>query len=256
MNIPLRELKDELKNNSEECKNINSYDNIIISKSVFGLLSRLINKFENSKSYQTGLFIKSINDWLDRKDNNSPLHYDGPISVGDIYMVDWNIGYSPELCYEHPCVIISEFEDFVFVLPVSGQKAYIDIGFHPTKNKDGDKNYRIVNMEDGFNKECVIHVNQPKTISKTRILYKMGSLSINDDGESKLLNEIKLEMINKYFPNEYNSILEENNSYKRKIEYLANQRKRNQSRADKYRNENEILKDKLLELESILDKLQ
>ena len=84
----------------------------------------------------------------------------------------------------------------------------------------------------------------------------MGSLSINDDGESKLLNEIKLEMINKYFPNEYNSILEENNSYKRKIEYLANQRKRNQSRADKYRNENEILKDKLLELESILDKLQ
>lgn len=254
MQIPIRDLKQELKSNSDECKNVLSYDHTIISKSVFGLFSKLINKFEKSKSYQTGLFVKSISDWLDRKDDNRPL--DGSIkniSPGDIYMVDWNIGYSPELSYEHPCVVIEVLDDFIFTLPVSGQKAYINIGYHPQRNKEGDRNYRLVDVDDGFNKECVIHMNQAKTISKTRILYKMGTLSLDENGKSLLFNEIKFELINKYFSNEYNSILEENNIYKKKLEYLSEQRKRNQSRADKLRNENTRLQDKISELESILD---
>lgn len=255
MNIPIRELKTELKNNTEECKNVTSYDNIIISKSVFGLFSKLINKFEKSKSYQTGLFVKSINDWLDRKDNNQPLDATiQNISIGDIYMVDWNIGYSPELSYEHPCVVIEILDEFIFALPVSAQKAYVKIAYHPEKNKEGDRNYRLVYPEDGFNKECVIHINQVKTISKTRMLYKMGNLTIDGNGESALLNELKLEMVNKYFPVEYNNIIEENNVYKKRVEYLSKQRKSNQSRADKLRNENKQLKNQINELKAILDK--
>lgn len=255
MNIPIKELKSELRNNTDECKKETSYDNTIVSKSVFGLFSKLINKFEKSKSYQTGLFVKSINDWLDRKDNNQPLDTSiHTISVGDIYMVDWNIGYSPELSYEHPCVIIEVLDDFIFALPVSAQKTYIEIAYHPVKNKEGDRNYRLVYQEDGFNKACVIHINQAKTISKTRILYKMGSLTVDENGESELLNELKLKMINKYFSIEYNNILEENNNYKRRINYLSEQRRRNQSRADKLRNENILLRNRVNELESILDK--
>lgn len=255
MNIPIKELKAELRYNTDECKKVSSYDNTIISKSVFGLFSKLINKFDKSKSYQTGLFVKSINDWLDRKDCNQPLDDSiQTISAGDIYMVDWNIGYSPELSYEHPCVIIEVFDDFIFALPVSAQKTYIEIAYHPDNNKDGDRNYRLVYQEDGFNKECVIHINQAKTISKTRILYKMGTLIINEKGEYPLLNELKLKMINKYFSIEYNNLLEENNNYKRKIDYLSEQRRRNQSRADKLRNENTLLRNRVNELEAILDK--
>lgn len=254
MQIPIRELKNEIKNNGDECKKISSYDNTIISKSVFGLFCKLINKFDKCKSYQTGLFVKSISDWLDRKDDNKPLDDSiQTISIGDIYMVDWNIGYSPELCYEHPCVVIEVFDNFVFALPVSGQKSYIEIAYHPKKNKDGDRNYILVSIENGFNKECAIHLNQAKTISKTRILYKMGSMVSDENDESLSLQDIKIELMNKYFPVEYNNILEENSIYKKRIEYLSNQRKRNQSRADKLRNENEQLKKKISELESILD---
>lgn len=255
MNIPLRDLKSELKNNTDECKQIFSYDNLVVSKSIFGLFSKLINKFEHTKSYQTGLFIKSIDDWLDRKDNNSPLDKNiNEISIGDIYMIDWCISYSPELSYEHPGIIMEVMDDFVFVLPVSGQRQYIEIGYHPDTNIDGDKNYRIVNNKDGFKKECVVHINQAKTISKTRILYKMGSLTIDEYGECKLLQELKVELLNKYFPIEYNTLLNENNELQRRNEYLSIQRKCNQSRADKYRNENNQLKKEINELKSIIDK--
>ena len=256
MQIPIRELKNELRDNVDKCKNTQSYDNVIVSKSVLGLFSKLINKFEKSKSYQTGLFIKSMEDWLDRHNNDhQPLDKNiVTISVGDIFMLDWNLSYSPELSYEHPCVVINEIDDFLFVLPVSGQKQYIEIGYHPVDKKDGNRNYRIVDVSDGFNKRCVIHINQAKIISKTRILYRMGTLQINEDGRCPLLEEIKNEMLNKYFPNEYNKLFEENNEYRRRIEYLSTQRKSNQSRADKYRNEIIALKNELNELKSIVDK--
>lgn len=257
MKIPIRELKDELKNNVDICKNTYSYDNITVSKSVFGLFSKLINKFEKSKSYQTGLFIKSMDDWIDRNENDhQPLDTRiTTINIGEIYMVDWNLSYSPELYYEHPCVVIEKIDDFLFVLPVSGQKQYIEIGYHPINKIDGDKNYRVVDMSDGFRKCCVIHINQAKVISQTRILYKIGELQCNADGNCPLLNEIRLEMINKYFPKEYNMLLEQNSEYKRRIEYLSTQRKRNQSRADRYRNENEQLIKKIDEMQMIIDKI-
>lgn len=254
MQIPIRELKKQLKNNTDECKKTLSYDNITVSKSIFGLFSKLINKFERTKSYQTGLFIKSMNDWLDRYDqHHKPLDAKiGDINVGDIFMVDWNLSYTPELSYEHPCVVIEKVGDFLFVLLVSGQKQYIEMGYHPTKNKLGDKNYRIVDTSDGFNKQCVIHINQAKVISQTRILYKMGNLTTNELGECELFEEIKDTMLNTYFPNEYNKLLEENNEYKRRLDYLSIQRKCNQSRADKYRNENEKLKREIEQLKADL----
>lgn len=255
MNIPLRELKNELKNNVDNCKKISSYDNTVVSKSIFGLFSKLINKFEKEKSYQSGLFIKSLDGWLDRKDNeNQPL--DGKIkdiNIGDIFMVDWNLSYSPELSYEHPCVIIEKVGDFLFTLPVSGQKQYLEIGFHPTEKIDGDKRYRVVDVQDGFSKKCVIHITQAKSISSTRLLYKIGELNINSEGFCELLAELKSEILNTYFPLEYNKLLEENTEYKKEIEFLSEQRKRNQSRADKLRNENTILQKEIDRLNSIID---
>lgn len=256
MNIPIRDLKNELKNNVEVGKRTPSYDNIVISKSIFGLFSKLINKFEKEKAYQSGLFIRSFDEWLDRKDiDNQPL--DGKIreiNIGDIYMIDWNLSYSPELSYEHPGVVIEKAGDFLFTLPVSGQKQYLEIGYHPIDNVEGDKKYRIVDEEDGFSKRCVIHVTQAKSISSTRILYKMGTLTENEQGICDLLNELKETTINVYFPTEYNKLLEEKSEYIKEIDVLKRLRKQYQSRADKLEHKNKLLEEKMKELEAIVDK--
>lgn len=253
MNIPIKELKQELRNNVDGCKQIYSYEHVTISKSIFGLFSKLINKFEKTKSYQTGLLIKSLDDWIDRKDNeNEPLDKRiEEICVGDIYMFDWNLSYSPELSYEHPGVVVNKIDRFLFVIPVSSQKQYLDIAYHSEYNPDGDKNYLLVDEMDGFKKKCVIHMNQAKSISSTRILYKMGNIIEN---ESNLLSFINNELINKYFEKEYNVLLEENAEYRKRLLYLSKQRKSNQSRADKYRNENAKLRKRINELELKIDK--
>ncbi len=41
MQIPIRDLKQELKSNSDECKNVLSYDHTIISKSVFWVILKI-----------------------------------------------------------------------------------------------------------------------------------------------------------------------------------------------------------------------
>lgn len=255
MNIPISDLKNELKNNINGCKSEYSYDNKTVTKSILGLFSKLINKFEKTKSYQSGLLIKSLDNWLDRKDeNNKPLDSKiTDINIGDIYMVDWNLGYSPELSYEHPCVVISKTNEFLFVLPVSGQSQYLEIGYHPVEHDDGNKNYRIVDVSDGFGKKCSIHICQAKTISSTRILYKIGSLQTNSDGICELLIELKQEILNMYFPTEYNKLLEENNNLRKEKETLSKLRKQYQSSTDKAKNENEILKKKIEEMQSIID---
>lgn len=255
MQLHVRELNKELKNNAELCKNTKATDNTIISKSFLALFTKLINKFERSTSYQTGIFIKSMSDWLDRKNNNEPRDSKiTDINPGDIYMIDWNISYSPELSYEHPCLVLKNMEDFLLVLPVCGQKSYIEIAYHPTKNPDGNKNYRLVDTSDGFKKECVIHINQLKTISKERILSKIGVISSSND-EYNLFDEIISSVIDKYFYEEYISVIEENSILKKSVDYLSVQRKKNQSRADKYRNYIKRLNKKHPELNIPLDKL-
>lgn len=252
----MRELKSELKNNIEACKSSYSYDNNVVTKSILGLFTKLINKFERLKSYEAGLFIKSMDDWINRKDNdNKPLDNKiTSIQKGEIFMVDWNIGYTPELSYEHPCVVIEVVDNFIFALPVSSQPQYLEIGYHPIDKPDGNRNYRIVDVPDGFAKKCILHLNQVKCISSTRILYKIGSISVDESGESQLYNEIKEHMLNTYFRNEYNKLIEENADYKQKNEFLSEQRKRNQSRADRLRNENEQLRLEICRLQSIIDK--
>ena len=84
----------------------------------------------------------------------------------------------------------------------------------------------------------------------------MGNLATDESGECELFKEIKDTMLNTYFSNEYNKLLEENNEYKRRLDYLSIQRKCNQSRADKYRNENEKLKHEIEQLKADLSNLE
>lgn len=48
-------IKKQLKSDTDTCKETLPYDNITVSKSIFGLFSLLINKFERTKSYQTNV---------------------------------------------------------------------------------------------------------------------------------------------------------------------------------------------------------
>ena len=135
MNIPFKALSDRLKNNSDECKNTKAYNNNIVSYAFLGILAKIINRFENCTEYEVGLFVRSFDKWLDRKDIVNDPENSIEVQVGDICMVDWNINYNPELSYIHPCGIIEDINNMISVLPVSS--SHYDEAYHPIENPNG-----------------------------------------------------------------------------------------------------------------------
>ena len=144
MQIPIKKLKQHLKSNTEDCKQTQSFDHSIVSKSIFGLLTKMINKFEHMTEYESGLFVQSFDKWLDRKEVVNKAENNLTVAVGDICMIDWSINYNPELSYVHPCLIIEDVNNMIFAVPVSSRQEIMNIAYHPSDNAAGDKNYRKV----------------------------------------------------------------------------------------------------------------
>lgn len=110
MNIPFKKLTEYLKNNTTKCKTTKAYEGNIVTHSLLGIIAKLINRFEDCTEYEIGLFVRSLDKWLDRKDVVNTPENSAIVQVGDICMVDWNINYNPELSYIHPCLISSRYE--------------------------------------------------------------------------------------------------------------------------------------------------
>lgn len=177
MQIPIKNLKKYLKDNTSDCKCSNAFDKSIVTQSFLALFNKVINKFSKMTEYETGLFIQSFDKWLDRKDIVNRAENDVKIAVGDICMIDWNINYNPELSYVHPCLVIEDINNMILVVSVSGQQDKINIAYHPEDNPNGDTNYRKVKVCDGFLKDSVLFLSEMKVISKRRIIHRIGCLT-------------------------------------------------------------------------------
>ncbi len=251
MNIPFKKLAEYLKNNKTKCKQTRAYENNIVSHSLLGIIAKLINRFENCTEYEIGLFVRSFDKWLDRKDVVNTPENSTIVQVGDICMVDWNINYTPELSYIHPCLIIEDINNMISVLPVSS--SHIDEAYHPISNPNGNKFYRKVDKSDGFKKECVIFLDELKVISKSRIINKIGSLTCDLKDEEGLFREIRWQIMGMYFPYEY-SILR--NTIENKEQVIAKTeklRRVSQSRADKFRIRNNYLEKEFEKMKNMID---
>lgn len=249
MQIPLKKLKQHLKENTYDCKHQHTLDGSIVAKSIFAIFNKFINKLEYMTEYESGLFVQSFDKWLDRKDVINKAENNVSVAVGDICMVDWNINYNPELSYVHPCLIVEDVNNMIFAVPVSARQDIMEIAFHPVDNIDGNKNYRKVTAYDGFLKDCVLFISEAKVISKSRIINKIGKLTCDLLDKNGLFREIRWSMIQMYFPyeTEYltNIIARQDN----RISVLDKTRRFQQSRADKYRIKYEQLQREVEQLE-------
>lgn len=118
----------------------------------------------NFKNYELALWVKANEFYIKRKKTfHSNRYY-----PREIIWVDLGSNVGNELSYEHPCVIIKNDFEKVFVVPCSSSKV----------NKAFDKNgnlypeYLIGDVTHGFTTKTAIILNNAKWISKSRILKK------------------------------------------------------------------------------------
>jgi hypothetical protein len=163
------------------------------------LMSNLNADVDAWSASEMAMITNSLNRWQDKKTHV----YSQNVSVGDILMVDFGLRYAPELSYGHPALVLETWNNLMFVIPATSSSSKLAQAYHPTDNPSGKWYYRKVGASDGFAHDCVLIINNAKTISKTSILSPMGKLTCNLQDETQLFREVKYTLLEHLFHREW-----------------------------------------------------
>ncbi len=148
---------------------------------------------------EMAMITNSLNRWQDRKTQLSRQQ----VSVGDILMVDLGLRYAPELSYGHPVLVLEEWKNLMFVVPATSSSSKLAQAYHPLDNPSGKWYYRKISASDGFAHDCVLIINNAKSISKSAILAPMGKLTCDLQDDTQLFREVKNTLVKHLFHKEW-----------------------------------------------------
>lgn len=126
------------------------------------------------------------------------------VKKGDVHQFDFGKSYVPEMAYEHRGLVIGINKMLLYVLPIVSlktqnqqhQKAY-----HPKDNPTGKSDFFLLKGSDFefIKHDSVLKLNDLRTVSVSRRLYKLGELNTKDTTYS----EIESLVLQKYFQQFY-----------------------------------------------------
>lgn len=122
---------------------------------------------DNVSMYEACLMLES----KENSKGNKGKRHRAKFNEGSIVMVDLGINvYGHEFSYEHPCIVIINKLEKVFVVPCTSQPA--------KRNSVGKVYPEYVEgfISDGFKKDTTILIGEAKFIDKTRIKSQLGIL--------------------------------------------------------------------------------
>lgn len=156
--------------------------------------------------YEVAQIINSNNIYLKTKGNtvNSSIKY----KPGQVVIADLGLNFN-NLSYKHPCIILKDIKDKVFIVPCSSRDTPINC-----KTNKLESGYLIGTKDDGFQHNTTIILKEASCIDKSQIIH-----SIKVNKKFKRINPKFLKKIN----DNLFSILFESYNYKlNKIEHNYN----------------------------------
>lgn len=193
----------------DENKTKNAFEDSIILSSFLKLFSNIIYELQSLKVNEVALFVNSMNHWITNKKHSANRKY----RPGTVIEYECGLNYQDELSYRHTGLVLEEFDKKVVVVPSSSTQSLIE---KSSEKEDGLWYYVLVGKNEGFDHDCVLLLNDMKTISKKRIIGSFANMTKSIDG-AKIFNEIKTILIQHYFPkqllekeNMINDLVEEN----------------------------------------------
>lgn len=142
-------------------------------------------------------FSKSDYRWVD---NRSKQFRHKPVKKGEIYQFEFGKNFLPEMSYEHRGLVIGVRQKLLYVLPIFSYNParHTDV-YHPIDFPNSTSDiFLLKNSDFSFIKhDSVLKLNDIRTVSVNRILYKhSGTISITDSIYKKIEELVLL----KYFP--------------------------------------------------------
>lgn len=217
---------DLLKHISLESKNKtkDAFEDSIILSSCLKLFSNIIFELQSLKVNEVALFVNSMNHWITNKKFSINRKY----KAGTVVEYECGLNYQDELSYRHTGLVIEEFDKKIVVIPSSSTQSLID---KSSEKEDGLWYYVLVGKNEGFNHDCVLLLNDMKTVSKKRIIGSFGNITKSEYGKI-LFDNIKKELMRHYFSKKF---LEKENMIKDLVE--ENNRINNENKELSHNNE-------------------
>lgn len=193
MNIDSRELR---KIEKEKITSKAFMDSILLS-SFLKVIHNIIEVGSKINNLEMAMLTDSINHWIiGRNEKKKSKKY----LSGTIIEVEFGLSYKTETPYRHSAIVIKDLTNKVLVVPSTSKQEFIKRAYHPIDNPNGDIHFRKVDENDNFDHECVLTLNDMRTISKNRIISICGFIETQD--KNCLYKEIKQNLLKIYFDEE------------------------------------------------------
>ena len=152
-------------------------------------------------------FSKSDYRWADNR-TKSLQHR--TVKKGEIYQFEFGKNYIPEMSYEHRGLVIGIKNKLLFVLPIFSYhpEKHKDV-YHPIDFPDSKSNMFLLKYSEFsfLNHDSVLKLNDIRTVSINRILYKYNEQISYSSDTYKLIESLVLQ---KYFPDFYYNYMKNN----------------------------------------------
>lgn len=161
------------------------------------LMENFIKGLKNMSAYDAASTIISDANWIKNSSRSDFLDETGKkvvVSLGSVYYIDYGKTFYQELAYFHHGLCVGKKEGKILIIPMTSGTKYFSSCYHPINNPMANKKYRQALLSEGFEKDCVLKMNDAKFISPGRIVRE--TISINSD----VLLQIQEQLFSIQFP--------------------------------------------------------
>lgn len=232
--------------NTEENKNKRARKTASIILAGVQLMENYIKGLKNLSAYDAASIILSNANWIRNNEKTDFTDDAGNIvsaKIGSVYYIDFGNTFSDELAYFHHGLCIGRKDGKLLIVPMTSGSKYFASCYHPANNPNASKKYRQALMSEGFEKDCVLKLNDTKFISPGRIDKETVSISSN------VVEQIQEQVFSIQFPGLYQKLY---NSLK-KIDKYEKQISDQKELVSHLKQENNTLRMKLRRFENNID---
>ena len=187
----------ELRKIQKEKKSFKAFNDSPLLSSFIGVVNNIIELGSNMNSIEMSMFSDSINYWMKARRKKKSSKKCDP---GTIVEIEYGLPYKTEIPYRHSGLVIKSYDNKILVVPCTSHKDFLDKAYHPIDNPNGDIAYRKVGIEENFDHDCVLVLDDFKVISKNRIISTCGQ--VNMDTEESVYYEVRNTIFHNVFTNE------------------------------------------------------
>lgn len=176
-----------LEKNGDSKKLIKDRD--ILLSSYLDLIHNGIALHMEKNTKEMSKFVVALSHYL-----NHPKAKQRTFNSGDIVEVEFGLRYENEVAFRHTAIVITAFENSVFVVPVTSNDKRVQ------KAKEENPWFlRVLNVDDGFDHECVAILDDSLFVCYDRILSKIKGKHVS----FSTMNKIRKNIMENIFLDEY-----------------------------------------------------